>query len=191
MTIVKMPNEQAGKPISRINTLRMPSSRPVYRFLTRVLAKVGMAHRDYRRYLGHLVPYSGLTWWALTREACEYILEFKERNPRVVRFYESTFAPEETFFHTALGNSHFFPRMRRNLLFEDWSGGGARPAMINEKHVAFFEAQDEVQVQDLNGPGELLFARKLSDENSEILDRIDRMIERKDALKTRDVLQTI
>ena len=76
--MVKMP--APGKPISRINTLRPPSDKPLRRFAARALAKLGLAQRDYRKYLGGLEPYSGHTWWALTRDACSYILEFVERN---------------------------------------------------------------------------------------------------------------
>src|SRR5204863_7060396 len=40
MNIVKMPNEEAGKPISRINTVRVPSHRPFLRLSMRVLARL-------------------------------------------------------------------------------------------------------------------------------------------------------
>jgi len=180
MTMVRMPHKAAGKPISRINTLRIPSHRPVFRTLVRILARFGLAQRDHAKYLGDLKPYAGNTWWTLTREACEYLVAFEKQNPHVTHFFEECFAPEETYFHTILGNSPFGSRMRRNLLYEDWMGQKDHPAMINEKHVAFFESQNEVCVQDHHGPGELLFARKFSDQNLGILQRMDSMIQRKD-----------
>lgn len=177
MTLAKMP--APGKPLSRINTLRFPSSRPVLRFIFRVLAKLGLAQRDYRKHLGNLEPYSGLTWWALSREACQYIVGFTKSDRVLAKFLENTFASDEAFFHTILGNSAFKSRMRRNLMYEDWSVGGAHPAMINEQHLALFEAQKEVCVHDLHGPGEMLFARKFSDDNLQLLPRIDEMIKQK------------
>jgi hypothetical protein len=185
MTMVRMPNEEAGKPLSRINTLRFPSTRPVSRFAFRALAKLGLAERDFRKYFGELVPYSGHTWWALTREACQYLIEFKQRDERLTKFFQNAFAPEETFFHTILGNSPFQSRMRRNLVFEDWSAGGGHPAMINETHLRFFDSQDKVCVHDLHGPGELLFARKFSDETLGLTKKIDEMINRKEGLPCR------
>jgi hypothetical protein len=185
MTLVKMPNEEAGKPLSRINTLRFPVRRPVWRFVFRALAKLGLAQRNYKRYFGTLEPYSGHTWWALTREACQYIVDFKERDRKLTEFFQNAFAPEETFFHTILGNSPFKSRMRRNLVFEDWSAGGGHPAMISEPHLAFFEGQAGVCVQDHHGPGELLFARKFSDETLGLTERIDAMISRKEGLSCR------
>jgi len=178
ITMAKMP--APGKPLSRINTLRFPSTRPVHRVIFRVLAKLGLAQRDYRRYFGTLEPYSGITWWALTREACQYLLEFKARDRTLTDFFTNCFAPEETFFHTILGNSPFKSRIRRSLLYEDWSAKGAHPAMLNERHLAFFEAQGTVCVQDLHGPGELLFARKFCDDNLHLAQRVDTMIVQKD-----------
>jgi hypothetical protein len=178
MTLSKMP--APGKPLSRLNTIRYPSTKPVRRFIFRALAKIGLAKRDYRKYFGGLEPYSGITWWALSREACQYLVEFRQQNGGLAAFFEKAFAPEETYFHTILANSPFGNRMRRSLLFEDWSAGGAHPAMINEQHIAAFQKVDEVSKDDLHGPGELLFARKFSDETSHLLDLVDEMIDHKD-----------
>jgi hypothetical protein len=176
ISMVKMPNVEAGKPISRINTLRIESNRPVCRLVVRMLAKLGLAQRDYRKYLVSLEPYSGHTWWALTREACQYIIDFQKSNQRVVKYFEDTFAPEEMFFHTILGNSPFRSRARRNLVYEDWSARGSHPAMINEQHVAFLAAQEKVTLSDAYGSGELLFARKFSDDNLDMVRKIEETI---------------
>jgi hypothetical protein len=182
ITMMKMP--APGKPLSRINTLRFPSTHPVLRFIFRALAKVSLAKRDYRKYLGNLEPYSGLTWWTLSREACQYVIEFMERHQKLAKFFENMHAPEETFIHTILGNSPFKSKLRRNLVYEDWSGQGGRahPEMITAKHVEIFESQKEVSIQDLHGPGELLFARKFSDDDLPLVERVAGMIEKKEKL---------
>ena len=51
--------------------------------------------------------------------------------------------------------------------------------MLNDKHLRFFESQDKVLVEDEWGSGEVLFARKFSDDNLGLVDRIDEMIRRK------------
>lgn len=180
MSIVKMPNEAAGKPISRINTLRIQSDKPVRRFAVRAMAKLGLAQRDYRKYLGSLEPYSGNTWWALTRDACQYLLEFVERNRHVEEYFQTVFAPEEVFFHTILGNSAFRSRTRRNLVYEDWSARGGHPAMIDDHHIALFESQQKVSLNDVYGSGEALFGRKFADDQLALLQRVDEMILRKE-----------
>ena len=178
INVVKVP--APGKPLSRINTLRFPRSQPLRHLAGRAWARLGWPGRDYRNYLGDLEPYSGSQWWALSREACEYILDFIERNPRFVQFFENVFAADEAFFHTILANSPFQSRIRRNLVYEDWSAEGAHPAMIADRHVAFFQQHNEVRVRDVYGEGETLFARKFSDSNPGLLRQIEEMIERKE-----------
>ena len=180
ITVVKVP--APGKPLSRTNTLRFPSTRPILRFVFRVLAKIGLAQRDYRKYLGNLEAYSGNTWWALSRQACEYIVEFSQRHPELLKFYENTHVPDESVFHTILGNSPLKSRIRRNLLYEEWPQEGARhhPNLLSAKHVDFFESHEEVPAQDLHGPGEMLFARKFSDDDMHLIERVEEMIRKKD-----------
>lgn len=91
ISMEKMPSP--GKPISRINTVRYPSDKPVRRFAWRALAKLGLGERDHRECLKGLEPYSGITWWTLSRNACEYILRFMEDNPYVEEYFRNTFAP--------------------------------------------------------------------------------------------------
>lgn len=180
MTLVEMPNEQAGKPLSRLTTLRFPSNRPFLRFTFRLLAKFNLATRDYRAAFGDLKPYSGSTWWALSRDACRYIVDFHESDRHLAGYFVNTFAPDEAYFHTILGNSAFSARMRRGLIYEDWNGQNAHPTMIQEKHLRYLESVQEVCLNDLHGPGELLFARKFSDKTLGLVRRIDSMILRKD-----------
>ncbi len=178
ISIVKVP--APGKPLSRINTLRLPSTKPVRRFMVRAMAKLGLAERDYRNSLGSMEAYSGNTWWTLSREACQYIVDFVKTHKNVGDFFQNVFAPEESFFHTILGNSEFREKCRRNLLYEDWSAQGAHPEMISEKHCGFFESHAQVSIDDGFGEGELLFARKFSDQTLAQLDRMDAMIEQKE-----------
>ena len=173
INLVEMPSLEAGKPLSRINTIRYPSTHRVLRLASRVLAKVGYAQRDYRRYLQNVKPFSGHTWWALTREACQYLVNFEQANPHFAQFFKDTFAPDEMFFHTILGNSPFKSKVRRNLWFEDWSAAGSHPALIGAGHLARFKARPQILVDDVYGAGEVLFARKFSDNSLEIIQQLD------------------
>jgi len=177
ISMLKVP--APGKPISRFDTLRFTSDMPIRRFIYRVLAKLGLAKRDHRKDLGGLELYSGITWWALSINACEYILNFMESNQHVEKFFRYTHAPEESFFHTILGNSPLQHQIRGNLVYEEWppaSDHPKGPRMITDQHVAIFEKQEQVCLDDLYGSREALFARKLSDDNLGLVDRIDAMI---------------
>ena len=64
MSLIKMP--APGYPLSKINTVRFTSDKPIRRFVFRAMAKVGLAQRDYRNYLGGLAAYAGDACWALS-----------------------------------------------------------------------------------------------------------------------------
>jgi hypothetical protein len=176
--MVKVPAD--GYPVSRINTLRFTSDKPIRQFVMRALAKFGLAARNYKKHLGRLEPYAGDACWALSREACEYILQFVDENPRAVSYFRYVFCPEESFFHTILGNSPFRNRDQRSLLYRYWPKASAHPEMLTSEHLAFFEGQQKIRVEDQFGAGEVLFARKFSDESLDLIDRLDAMIVRKD-----------
>lgn len=54
-----------------------------------------------------IIPYFGSQWWALTPNCARYILEYVDKNPRFYAMNKYTFSPDEHFFHTIVGNSHF------------------------------------------------------------------------------------
>ena len=180
ISMVRVP--APGYPLTRINHLWYPSDQPIKRFVMRALGKIGLAERDYRAYLCGLEAYAGDACWTLSRAACLFILEFMQANPHVVRFFRDSFGPDETFFHTILGNSPFGRRARRSVLYTDWPGGGPHPSLLDEKQISYFEQQERICVEDQFGPGEALFARKFSDTNLDLVDRMDALIQRKESL---------
>jgi hypothetical protein len=176
INMVPMPCEAAGKPLARLTTyiLRPTLSAPS-RLALRVLlkARVLPRQRDLRRALGPLQPYGGSTWWALTRTACEYIVQFAQRNPGLVRFFKGTQYADETFLHTILGNSPLLANVRRNLTYTDWSAGGASPANISARHVDYFSKTKQFAPGDIYGTGPMIFARKFNDGDAALLQRLD------------------
>jgi hypothetical protein len=178
MSLVRMP--APGFPMTKISKLRYPSDQPFLRFISRLLAKVGLAYRDYRKKIPGLEPFAGDACWALSYGACCYIKDFVERNPQLETFFRHTFTSDEMFFHTILGNSPFYDRTRPSLLYRDWPEPGNHPNMLNERHLRLFEQQEKVWNEDQYGIGEALFARKFSDDHLDLVDGIDAMIERKE-----------
>jgi len=178
INIVQMPCNEIGKPISRLTTFKPRSgqlSSRIAGIFRKIMVRMGalQAERDYKSYLNNLTPYGGSTWWALSRDACEYILEFVDNNPLVVKFFKNTLCPDEAFFQTILGNSHFMKKIKRNLTFTDWSGGASSPAYISERHVGLFQSNSGFTLNDKYGTGEAIFARKFSDEAASIVEKID------------------
>ncbi|WP_426434906.1 beta-1,6-N-acetylglucosaminyltransferase [Bradyrhizobium genosp. P] len=184
---VAMPSSAASKPLSRLTDYH---GRPGLRGLLvskvrRLLIKLHVIPRarDYKAYLGEATPYAGSTWWALTRDACEYIRSFAISNPRFMKFFENTSSPDEMVFQTILANSPFRSNMRRNLSYTDWSDGGASPSTIGERHLALFRANPVMKAGGPYGSGEVLFCRKVMD--ATISDRLAAMIAERNAAAER------
>jgi hypothetical protein len=144
------------------------------------------AGRDYQQGLGGLKPFCGSAWWALTAEACRYILEFVECEKEIVEFFHHTLIPDEMFFQTILGNSPFKDRLSRCPSYNDWSAGGAHPAQITSEHLSLFASEAFAR-------RELLFARKFSDESEVLLSKIDEIADKQDLvdLPTRSSLKLL
>jgi hypothetical protein len=141
MNIVPMPCESVGKPISLLTTYKSRPNEPISkiaRFVRKRLVKIGVLpiERDYKSHLRNFIPYGGSTWWALSREACEYIQSFVANETRVVNFFKHTVCPDESFFQTILGNSPYKKNTRRNLTYTDWSDNGDSPGYLTEKHLS-------------------------------------------------------
>jgi hypothetical protein len=183
INMVRMPNDAAGKPISRL-TRYTPRHDSTWtgKIKRKLLQRTGLlpTERDYIKALGSLIPYAGSTWWALTREACGYIRDYVAEQPGVVDFFKDVFCPDESFFQTIIGNSPYGPRIQRNLTYTDWSSGGPHPASITDKHLQFFREKATVRTSDVYGEGELLFARKFSDKSEDVVRRIDHIREEKE-----------
>jgi len=166
MHLIPMPSEAEHKPISRLTTYkRRPGAARIAWLMRAALVRMGAVRRerDYRAHLRDLAPYGGSQWWALSREACEYILGFVARERQIVRFFRNTHCPDESFFQTILGNSDFRARTRRELTYTDWSAGGRSPALISAEHV-----------DRLRASGEHLFARKFTDDSGDVVARLER-----------------
>jgi len=182
INMVKMPCEEVGKPEYRLSTYRQRSDDHKIEIISRkFFKKIGFIpqNRDYKRHLRGLIPYGGSQWFALTKQACRYILEFSERRKKIVNFFENSFTPSEMFFQTILGNSSFNLKTANNLTYTDWSAGSMHPATLSEKHIDLFNTKGKIMYKDVYGEREILFARKFSDEKPELVDRLDKIIQRK------------
>lgn len=193
INVVKMPNAKAGKPLSRLDRYYIRSDQSRLEFIHRVapgffsrpksgrwLSKQWWLSRDWRRVLGPLVPYGGSTWWALTGDACRYIEKFVRREQAVVRFFENSKLPDEMFFQTILANSVFAPRLRRNLMYTDWSAGGAHPVEISEQHVSLFAQRWPMTGDGIYGKGELCFARKFPDDRGRLVSLVADLVRQRE-----------
>lgn len=188
MDLLSMPNDAAGKPITRLTTYQ-PRPRhgrlgePWWRLLMGISRRVH--RRNYRARLRGLTPYAGSTWWAVSRDACAHILMFTRDHAAIVRFFRHVVNPDESYFQTILGNSPFRSNVRKKLTYTDWSGGRANPGIITEAHVEMLAALDR-RAPNTPDADEWLFARKFADGDDRIVALLDRLIAERETSGARE-----
>ena len=218
INMVEMPDETSSKSLSHIeaskplNRIEMYHLFVTHHFNNVVLKKIarkvecvvrGMnIKRPYKDVFKNMKPYGGSQWWMLTRPAVEHIMEFIVANPRIVKFFKNTGAPDESFFQTIIGNSSFRTKVTRNFMlnFIHWKGSadpyltfkewetGQREWETGQREWETGQQEWETGQQkrryvdnnffanDTYGQGQLLFARKFSDDSKDLTEFIKRTL---------------
>ena len=117
---------------------------------------------------GGLRPFTGSAHWCLSRACLEFVADYVDGNPDMVRFFRHTSVPDESFFQTVLMNSPLAPTIvNDDLRYIDWSEGRSSPRTLT--------MEDRDRVLDSGA----LFARKFDPRvDAQILAVIDASIER-------------
>jgi hypothetical protein len=115
--------------------------------------------------------YYGSSWWALSHDCLGYVLDQIDNNRDYIRFFQTCWAPDESFFQTIIGNSPFFSNCQPNLTYVDWDSV-PQPALINQKHIELFKKHSE-----FNKPYGIytpFFARKFDDNSTNLIELIEK-----------------
>lgn len=102
----------------------------------------------------------GSQWWCLRRRTIEWILEFAKRRRDVVKFFRTTWIPDEIFFQTLV--RHIVPSgeiENRTLTFSMFTEYGMPVTFYNDHY-------------DLLLSQNYLFARKISPDATELKERL-------------------
>ena len=146
--------------------------RLIYRhfFNERTQKKLFYASIDLQRRLGmtckvpaDLQMQIGSQWWCLRRRTIEWILDFIDKRPEVVRFFKTTWIPDETFFQTLV--RHLVPGQEiktRSLTFLVFTDYGIPVTFYND-HCDLLIGQD------------YLFARKISPDAKDLKARLGKL----------------
>lgn len=69
-----------------------------------------------RRKVSQKIPhYHGCSWWALTKDCVQYIVDFVQQNPDYFRFHQYTLCPDEIFFQSIVKSSPFAPQITHDV----------------------------------------------------------------------------
>lgn len=86
--------------------------------------------RNVRRGLGGRQPYAGAQWWAFPAHVSRAVLDFADREPRLVRFFSRSTLPDEMFFQTVVAAACPGEEVRLSFTYADWGGPPPRPATL-------------------------------------------------------------
>lgn len=119
-----------------------------------------------RKFTKHLEPFGGSSWFMITPECIQYVLEYLKNNPGFTSFFKYMWAADEIIFQTVLINSHLKDIIvNENFRFIEFKNKSPHPTFFTKKD---FEI--------LVNSGKY-FARKFStDIDTEILDFLDQRI---------------
>jgi hypothetical protein len=105
----------------------------------------------------------GSQWWCLRRRTVEWVLEFIGKRPDVMRFFKTSWIPDETFFQTIV--RHLVPEAEiksRTLTFLMFTDYGMPVTFYNDNY-------------DLLLSQDYLFARKISPDAKDLKDRLGKL----------------
>jgi hypothetical protein len=126
-----------------------------------------------RSFYKGMKPFGGPSWWTLSRDCIQYVLNFTDAHKGYARFMKKTIHADEMFFHTIVMNSPFKDRAyKNNFRFIKWQKvkENAHPNILVKT-----DFQEIVNSQNH-------FARKFDIEiDAQILDLVDDCLNQKGA----------
>jgi len=98
--------------------------------------------------------YGGSTYWSLSRECLEYVMEFTQKSKFVLNRFKHTFCAEEFYFQTVIMNSHFASKViNDNLRYIDWvARNGNNPAVLDETDIEKLKESQAVFARKFDYP---------------------------------------
>jgi hypothetical protein len=104
-------------------------------------------------------------WFTLTQDAAQYVLDFLDEHPKVVRYFKYCWGADEFIFATIIYNSQFRDNILDNLVHVIWYENKGHPEILVSKNFNELKESDK------------LFARKFdTDVDSTIVDLLENWI---------------
>jgi hypothetical protein len=90
-------------------------------------------------------------WFSITLAHARYIMEYVKTNPRIVKFFKLSWAPDELFFQTILYNSpHKKDMVNDSLRYIDWSEKKASPKTFTLADMPVLTASGKLYARKFN-----------------------------------------
>jgi hypothetical protein len=105
-------------------------------------------------------------WFTVSSHAVEYILDFLDDNPAIVRYFKYCWGADEFIFSTVLYNSPFRNHIEDNLTYVDWTGRtDGHPRVLGQEDIHALRSSPK------------FFARKFDDsKDKEVIGLLEKWI---------------
>lgn len=133
--------------------------------MNRITRRTQMTFGIKRKWPASLPPlHGGGSWFSITRECAAYVINYKEKNPGLLRRLRYTLCPEELFFQTVIMNSPFAKQVvSDHKRYIDWtSRNNNSPANLDMSDLDKLLSSDKIFARKFEYPvsSELLAAIK-------------------------------
>lgn len=173
-----LPNLEYKKPIERLTRFSIRKGKPLagLRWRLQLFLNKVLPPRDYARALAGREIVCGSQWWCLSDDAVRHVLDVTSSDPAFYHFCKFVDCPDEFYFQVILWNSRFKARISHSLTFTHWLPDKPSPELLDASYMPRFSGPVLRDSESNNSPGEkgeVLFARKFSDQSAPVLDAID------------------
>jgi core-2/I-Branching enzyme len=121
---------------------------------------------------------TGSSWWALTRECAQFIVDFSAQQPEYNAYFKWLHCPEEHYFHTIIENSHFAAEAPPMLTY---TGRGMwKTANLHVIHPSLRKIYTDADLPEIAESGKCFVRKVTTLHSSLLLDKIDSAIESAD-----------
>lgn len=143
-----------------IRFLNIEYKKLLFRYLNNILKVFKME----RKIPLIIKPKYGSQWWALNKEAVKYCLDFIKNNSEEYRYFRFTWAPDELFIQSVLGDSYLRNTIiNKPFRYIDWNTNGPPKTLTLEDYDKIMDSGH-------------LFARKIDPVISEkLIEKLDKV----------------
>jgi hypothetical protein len=120
--------------------------------LTKYGTFVKLYHQLFKRKLPKAKFYAGSAWFSLSKRSVDYILEFTDEQPELLKFMQNSLFPDEIYFQTILQNSELkHTIVNSDLRFIDWSSSNNHgPKNLEENDIELIKQSNAFFARKFN-----------------------------------------
>lgn len=115
--------------------------------------------------------YWGSAYWALTPQCAKFIIDYTNQHKDILKWAKSSFAPDEHYFHTIIGNSQFLHNS--DGFFSEQGNKTYLMANLHVIHESMRKIFTALDFDDLIHSDKFFVRKVMSKPSDELLNRID------------------